>query len=160
VAKVIQSQQQVVVEPWWAKGRIIYIGLGMGILWWVFTAILSQYVVEPIACRNLSTASSCVNSIGVAGSIAAVLVAVIGTVLLVRYIQPRPIIIAVSTMILLWTLGSIMDGLTWWVTILWALFFYTASYVLFSMVARIQWLVISLLTAAVIVIGVRLLAMV
>ena len=160
MAKVIQSQQQVVVEPWWAKGRIIYIGLGMGILWWVFTAILSQYVVEPIACRNLSTASSCVNSIGVAGSIAAVLVAVIGTVLLVRYIQPRPIIIAVSTMILLWTLGSIMDGLTWWVTILWALFFYTASYVLFSMVARIQWLVISLLTAAVIVIGVRLLAMV
>ena len=156
MAKVIQSQQQIIVEPWWVKGRIVYIGLAMGLLWWILTAIIRQYVVEPIACRDLSTATACVNSIGVSGSIAAVLVAVAGTFLLVRYLQPRPIIIAVATMILLWDLGSMVNGLAWWVTLLWALFFYTASYGLFSMIARIQWLAAALTLAALIVVGIRL----
>lgn len=157
MAKVIQTQQQVVAEPWWVKGKIIYIGLAMGLLWWVLTAILRQYVVEPAACRDLSTAGACVNSIGVSGSIAAVLVAVVGTVLLVRYLQPRPIIISFATMILLWDLGSLVNGLAWWIALLWALFFYTASYALFNMVARIQWLATALALAAVLVVGIRLL---
>jgi hypothetical protein len=157
MAKVIQSQQQVIVEPWWVKGQIIYIGLGMGLLWWILTAILRQYVVEPIACRDLSTATACVNSIGVSGSIAAVIVAVAATFLLVRYLQPRPIIISVATMVLLWDLGSILNGLAWWIVLLWVLFFYAASYGLFSMVSRIQWLAAGLTLAAVIVVGIRLL---
>lgn len=157
MAKVILNEHSVVVEPWWVKGRIIYIGLGMGLLWWVLTAILRQYVVEPIACRDLSTATACVNSIGVSGSIAAVLVAVAGTLLLIRYLQPRPIIISVATAILLWDLGLLANGLAWWVTLLWALFFYTAAYGLFSMVARIQWLALALVLAGVLVVGIRLL---
>lgn len=157
MAKVIQSQQQVVVEPWWVKGQIVYIGLGMGLLWWVLTAILRQYIIEPLACRDLATASACVNSIGISGNIAAVLVAVLGTWLLIRYLQPRPIIIALGTLLLLWDLASLLNGLPWWATLLWALFFYTASYGLFSLVARIQWLWVSLVTAVVIVVGIRLL---
>ena len=158
MAKVILNEQNsVVVEPWWVKGRIVYIGLGMGLLWWVLTAILCQYVVEPIACRDLSSAAACVNSIGVSGSIATVLVAVVGTLLLVRYLQPRPIIISVATAILLWDLGLLVNGLAWWVTMLWALFFYAAAYALFSMVSRIQWLALALVLAAVLVVGIRLL---
>jgi len=157
MAKVIQNQQQVVAEPWWVKGQIVYIGLGMGLLWWILTAILRQYIVEPIACRDLASAAACVNSIDISGSIAAVLVAVAGTWLLVRYLQPRPIIISVATLVLLWDLGAILSGLVWWVVILWALFFYAASYGLFSMISRIQWLAVSLALAAVIVVGIRLL---
>ena len=157
MAKVVQSQQQVIVEPWWAKGRIIYIGLAMGLLWWVLTAILRQYVIEPIACRDLSSATACVDAFGVAGSIAAVLVAIAGTLLLIRYLQPRPIIIAVATAVLLWDLGMIIDGLAWWAVLLWGLFFYAASYGLFSMVARIAWLWVSIAVAVVIVVGIRLL---
>lgn len=156
MAKVIESQQQVIVEPWWVKGRIIYIGLAMGLLWWVLTAILRQYVVEPIACRDLSTATACTNAFGVSGSIAAVLVAVAGTWLLIRYIQPRPIIISVATAVLLWDLAMVLDGLVWWAVLLWALFFYTASYGLFSMVARIRWLWVSIVVALLIVVGIRL----
>lgn len=157
MAKVVQSQQQVIVEPWWVKGRIVYIGLGMGLLWWILTAILRQYVVEPFACRDLASAAACVNSIGVSGSIAAVLVAVAGTYALIRYLQPRPIIISVATLVLLWDLGSVLSGLAWWVTLLWAFFFYIVSYSLFSMVARIQWFALALTLAAVIVVGIRLL---
>ena len=157
MAKVVQSQQQVIVEPWWVKGQIIYIGLGMGLLWWVLTAILRQYVVEPLACRDLSAAASCINAVGISGSIAAVLVAVLGTWLLIRYLQPRPIIISVATLILLWDLSSLVNGMTWWATLLAALFFYAASYGLFSMVARIRWMAWALTLAAVIVVGIRLL---
>ena len=156
MAKVVQSQQQVIVEPWWVRGQIIYIGLGMGLVWWVLTAVLRQYVVEPIACRDLSTATACVDSISISGSIAAVLVAVLGTWLLIKYLQPRPIIISVATAILLWDLGTLLQGLSWWVVLLWGLFFYTASYGLFSMVARVRWLAWSLTLAALIVVGIRL----
>ncbi len=157
MAKVVQSQQQVIVEPWWVKGQIIYIGLGMGLLWWLLTAILRQYVIEPLACRDLSSAASCVNAIGISGNIAAVLVAVLGTWLLIRYLQPRPIIITVATLVLLWDLSSLVNGMAWWATLLAALFFYAASYGLFSMVARIRWLAWALTLAAVIVVGIRLL---
>ena len=157
MAKVIQSEHSFIVEPWWVKNKIIYIGLGMGLLWWVFTAILRQYIVAPIACRDLATASACVNSIGVSGSIAAVLVAVVGILVLVKYLQPRPIIIAIATAALLWDLGSMVNGLSWWVALLWALFFYTACYGLFSMVSRIRWIAASAVLAVVIVIGIRIL---
>ncbi len=157
MAKVIQNERSVVVEPWWVKGRIVFIGLGMGLVWWVLTALLRQYVVEPFACRDLSAAATCVNAIGVSGSIAAVLVAVLGAYVLVRNIQPRPIIIAVATAVLLWDLGTILRGLGWWETLLWALFLYTACYVLFSFVSRIAWLAASLTLAAVIVVIIRIL---
>lgn len=157
MAKVIQDERNVVVEPWWGKGKVAFIGLAMGLLWWVLTALLRHYIVEPLACRDLSTASACVDSIGLSGNIAAILVAAAGTFLLIRYVQPRPIIIALSTAVLLWSLGSLVDGLAWYVVILWALVLYGLSYGLFSLVARIQWLWVSLVVAVVIVVGVRLL---
>lgn len=157
MAKAIQSQQQIIVEPWWAKGKIIYIGLGMGLLWWVLTSILKQYVVEPISCRDVATATACVNAVGVAGSIAAVLVAVLGTFLLIRYLQPRPIIISLATAVLLWELGSLANGLAWWAVLLWGIFFYVTCYLLFSMVSRIKWLFVAFAVAAIIVIALRLL---
>lgn len=157
MARTIQTEQQVLVEPWWAKIRIVYIGLGLGLTWWVLASILRHYVVEPLACRDLATASACVNSFGVAGSIATVIVAILGAFILVKALQPRPIVIALATAILLWDLGLILSGLVWWETLLWGLFFYTASYVLFSMVARIRSLVISLILAALIVVAIRIL---
>lgn len=157
MARVIQNEHSVVVEPWWVKGKVVYIGLGMGVLWWVLTAILRQYVVEPIACRDLSAAATCVNSIGVSGSIAAVLVAVLAAYLLVRNRQPRPIIIAVATAALLWDLGELVRGLEWWEAFLWAVLLYATCYTLFSLVARIHWLAASLTLAAVIVVIIRIL---
>ena len=157
MAKVIQNEQNIVVEPWWVKGNIVYVGLGAGLLWWVFTTILRLYIVEPIACRGLSTAATCVNAVGVSGSIAAALIAAVGIFLLVHFSQPRPIIISAATAAVLWNLGSMMDGIAWYFVVLWALLFYAVSYSLFSLVARIPRVWVSLVTAGVIVGGVRLL---
>ncbi len=156
MAKIVQNDQQLVVEPWWVKIKIVYIGLGLGLTWWALASILRHYVVEPLACRDLSTATACVNSFGVAGSIATVIVAILGAFILVKALQPRPIVIALSTAILLWDLGLILSGLVWWETLLWGILLYTASYILFSMVARVRSLVWSLVLAALIVILIRL----
>jgi hypothetical protein len=157
MAKVIQSQQLIVARPWWENGKIVIIGLGLGLIWWGLALLLNSFVVEPLACRNLSTATACIDSFGVAGSIAAIIVGIIGVLVLIRALQPRPIVIALASAVLLWDLGSLLNGLAWWETGLWALFFYGVSYALFSLAARINNTVLSLVTAAVVVIVIRLL---
>lgn len=160
MAKLVQSQQQVIVEPWWEKGKIIPIGLSLGLIWWVLTSLLKHYIIEPIACRELASASACVNSFGVAGDIATVLVGILGVVVLIRTLQPRPIIIALSTAVVLWGLGTFMSALSWWETLLWSLFFYGASYVLFWLIARLNSTVASLVVAAVVAVVIRLLLLI
>ena len=157
MAQVITDERTVVVKPWWARVRIIFTGAALGLLWWIFTAILRHYVIEPIACRDLSQASACVDSFGVAGSIATVLIAIIGAFVLVRTLQPRPIIIAVAAAVVLWTLGSYINGLGWLEAILWAIVLYAATYGLFSIVARIVWLPGAVMTAAVTALVIRIL---
>lgn len=157
MAKVVQGQQQVIVEPWWAKVKIVWIGLGAGLSWWLLTSLLKHYIVEPLTCRDLSTATACIDSFGVAGSISAIIVAILATLVLIRAFQPRPIVIALASAVLLWDLGSFLNGLSWWETLLWALFFYGATYVLFSWAARITSTAVSLVVAAVVVILIRLL---
>ena len=157
MAKVIQSEYQIVAEPWWAQGKGALIGLGAGFSWWVITSLLKRYVVEPLACRDLSTASACVDSFGVAGSIAALIVALAGMYVLVRAVQPRPIVIAAASAILLWDLGSLMAGLSWWVTLLWAVPIYTIAYALFGLTARLRSIVVSILVSLILIVGIRLL---
>ena len=156
MAKVVQVEERVIVQPWWGKLKIVWTGLGLGVLWWLLASLLKQYVVEPLACRDLATASACVDSFGVAGSVAAIIVAIIGALVLVRALQPRPIVIALASAVVLWTLGSYLSGLSWWETLLWAVFFYGVTYVLFSLVARIRNTVPALVVAVVIVIAIRL----
>lgn len=160
MAKLVQSQQQVIVEPWWEKVKIIPIGLSLGLIWWVLTSLLKHYIIEPIACRELASASACVNSFGLAGDIATVLVGILGVVVLIRTLQPRPIIIALSTAVVLWGLGTFMSALSWWETLLWSLFFYGASYVLFWLIARLNSTVASLVVAAVVAVVIRLLLLI
>lgn len=119
--------------------------------------LLNRFVVEPLACRDLATASACVDSFGLAGSIAAVLAALLGVVLLVRAFQPRPIIIASATAVLLWDLGTLMSGLSWWATLLWGIFLYVACYVLFSLTSRLRAIIPALAVTLIVIVAIRLL---
>jgi hypothetical protein len=157
MARVIVDERTVVVKPWWARVRIVFTGASLGLTWWVLTALLRFYVVEPIACRDLSSATTCVDSLGVAGSIAAILVAVIGAFILVRTLQPRPIIIAVASAVVLWSIGYYISGLAWYEALLWAIVLYAATYALFGLIARIVWLPGAIMTAIVTALVIRIL---
>lgn len=157
MAKVVNSQQQVVVEPWWVRIKIVYVGLGLGVFWWILTVILQHYIIEPLGCRDLSSAAVCVDSFGVAGSIAAVLIALLGAYVLVRLLQPRPIIIAAASVVLLWDVGSFLQGLALWETLLWGAALYAVTYSLFSLAVRIRNTVAAVTVTAAVVIIIRLL---
>lgn len=157
MAQVITDQRTVVVKPWWARVRIFFIGAGLGLIWWVITALLRNYIIEPLACRDLSTATACVDSIGVAGNIAAVIIAIISVFILIRTFQPRPIIIAVASAAVLWGLGTYINGLAWYEALLWGVLLYALAYTLFSFVSRMAWLLGSIVVAVVIVLVIRIL---
>lgn len=157
MARVIVDERTVVVKPWWARVRIVFIGASLGLIWWILTALLRVYVVEPVACRDLSNAATCVDAYGVAGSIAAIIAAIIGVFMLIRTLHPRPIVIAVATAAVLWTLGHYVSGLAWYESVLWAVVLYAATYVLFGMVARIVWFPAAAATAIITVVAIRLL---
>jgi hypothetical protein len=157
MAQVVTDAQAVVVKPWWARVRIVFIGAALGLLWWVLTALLRHYVIEPIACRDLSTAAACVDSLGIAGSIATVLVAIVGTFILVRTLQPRPLIISASVAAVLWSLGAYINGLAWYEALLWSIVLYAVSYVLFRLIANMVRLPIVIATAVVTVLVIRIL---
>ncbi len=137
MAQVVTDAQTVVVKPWWARVRIVFIGAGLGLLWWVLTALLRFYVIEPLACRDLSTATACVDSLSVAGSVATVLVAIVGTFILVKTLQPRPLVISASAAAVLWSLGAYVEGLAWYEAILWGVVLYAVTYVLFGLIANL-----------------------
>ncbi len=157
MAKVIADDGTVIVKPWWARVRIIFTGAFLGLLWWITTVILKNYIVEPVACRDLANAASCIGSSGVAGAIATVIIAIIGAIILVRTLQPRPIVIAIAAAALLWSLGYYITGLAWYEGLLWAVLLYALTYVLFGLVARIVSLPIAIITAIVLVVVMRVL---
>jgi len=157
MAQVIVDERTVVVKPWWARVRIVFTGAVLGLIWWVLTALIRIYIIEPIACRDLSNAATCVDSFGVAGNIATIVVAILGAFALVRTLQPRPIIIAVAAATVLWGLGQYLNGLSWYEAILWSVVLYAATYVLFGLVARIVWFPAAVITAIVTVAVVRIL---
>lgn len=157
MAKVITNEQRIVIEPWWGKVQTLFTGAGLGLVWWILASLLKRYVVEPLACQNLNNASTCLDSFGVAGNIALVMVALLGAYVLIRSLQPRPIIIAIASAVMLWGLAGLMNGLVWYESLLWAVGLFAVTYMLFSMVVRIHSLVFSLITAAIVLVVVRLL---
>lgn len=158
MAKVIVDEQQVIVEPWWERARIVFIGAGIGLLWWGLAALLNRYIIEPLACRDLSaSATACVDSFGVAGNVTLVIVTLLGVAILVRWLFARPLIIGVASAIVLWGLGTYLTGLGWFESLLWSIGLFAATYTLFFLVTRLKTLGWSLVLAAVIVLAIRLL---
>lgn len=157
MAKVVLDEQKVIVQPWWAKEKSIYAGLGLGVIWCVFSWLITQYIVNPLACRNLSSAETCANSVAVGGNIALILVAVLGVLVLVRLFQARPIIVVTATTIVLWGLAGLTEGLAWYWGLLAAALLFGISYALFALIVRIRSLGAAVAIALIVSVGIRLL---
>ena len=157
MAKVVLDEQRVLVQPWWAKGTTAYTGALMGLVWWFLAALLTQCIINPLACRNLSSAETCANSVAVGGNVALILVAVLGMLVLVRLLQPRPIVVAISTTIVLWGLAGLSEGLAWYWTLLWGIVLFAISYALFTLIVRVRSLPAAVIIALFVCVGVRLL---
>jgi hypothetical protein len=154
VAQLVREDQTVIISPWMEWLRVVLVGAALGIFYIVITFLLSRYVVEPLACREAVT---CLNATPLAGNIAAVLTAVLGIFVLVRFGAGWPLIIAVAAAALLWDLAAWTAGLWWLEVTAWAVLLYALAYGLFAWIGRSSRLVVVAVTSLVIVVIIRIL---
>lgn len=156
MAKVVVDNRNV-VAPWRSKLPLIGISAGAGLSWWALTGLITKYVIEPLACRDAATLTTCGDAPAIAGSVAAILVAIVALLAFAALRFPRPLFIAAGAAGLLWSLGLYTAGMIWWEALLWSVALYTLAYVLFSLVARIRAFWMSLTVLLVLIAAMRLL---
>lgn len=140
MAKVVTTQQPSVWQPW-INSAIV--GLATGLIFALVTALLSRYIIEPLACGT-GDALQCAGATSLSAHIATVLAAAAGIALAIRFNMIRALFIGVASAALLWGLGDWTSGLFWLETLGWALLLYAAAYVFFSWLARSASLIIVL----------------
>lgn len=153
MAKSQQIIDNTVVMPTWASWlRVVGIGAGIGLLYWVLTILIGTYVVEPLACRE---AASCASADSIAGKVATVLATVVAIFAMVRLSIVRPIIVAVAAAVLLWDLSVYTAGLFWLEAVAWSVLAYALVYGLFGWVVRSMSLVLAIIIAVLVVVAIR-----
>jgi hypothetical protein len=115
--------------------QIALLGIGLGAGFWLLTQIIRQVILVPLLCGDPTT-SACLAVNDTSGSIAGVIVAIIGVLGLVRLSVYRPLIIVVAAAISLWGLSSWIAGLQWYEGLAAAIILYVVSYVAFSWLVR------------------------
>jgi hypothetical protein len=155
MAQIIITDQQAIAESYVMWVRTIVLGAVTGLIFWLLTILIANYVINPLACGRLFNATLCVDPTPVAGTIAAILAAVVGVISMVRIGAARPIIIAVASAALLWDLGAWTDGLFWLEAVAWSIVLYAAVYALFAWITRYANLWIVVATSVLIVLIIR-----
>lgn len=157
MAKVVQTEVEYpVARPWQIWLRTVLIGLAFGLVSWILTVLLTNYVIEPLACRQIANAATnCVNATGLAGNVAAIMSALLAILVLVRLRIAQPIVITVGTAAILWSLATWTTGLAWFEVIAWSILLYGLCYALFAWITRYPRLVVSAIIATVAILIIR-----
>ncbi len=139
MAKVVEDKHSIVAPGNFFWLRPLVIGLIVGAAWWIFWSLLLNNVLD--VSQN-------------AGSVAVIGVTVLGAYLLIQWSEPRPLVIAIASSVILWSLGGYLDGLSYIESLLWSLAFFGASYTLFGLVVRIRETWFVLVVASLVVIAI------
>ena len=158
MAQVIIEDREAIARTWVMWGRTIALGAVIGLIFWLVTLLIGRFVVEPLACRQIVNAAMCTNATPLAGNIAAILVAVLAIVGMVRMGVARPIIIAAASAAVLWNLSTWTMGLFWIEAIIWSALLYALSYALFGWITRYMTLWVTIVISLIIVVIIRIAA--
>ena len=156
MARVMVDNQNV-VAPWRSNISLAAVAAVAGLAWWVTASLLARYVIEPLACRSSATLAACGDVPTISGSIAVVVVAAGVLLALVMMRRSRPVLIAAGAAIMLWGLGLYTAGLSWYEALVWAILAYVSAHFLMYLISRMRGAWRSLASAAVVVLGVKLL---
>lgn len=155
MAEIIIEDREAISRSWVLWGRTIVLGAVVGFIFWLLTVLIGHYVVEPLVCRQLVNAAACSNATPLAGNIAAVLVAVLAVIVMVRMAVARPIIITIGTAALLWNLASWTLGLFWLEAIVWSIALYALAFALFAWMTRYATLWMTVIVSLFIILVIR-----
>ncbi|MEO6109839.1 MAG: hypothetical protein ABIP50_02420 [Candidatus Saccharimonadales bacterium] len=154
MAKVLVDKV-VVTRPWMEWLKIVLIGAGIGIVFWLLTIMLTRYVVEPLTCKNIADAANCVNASSLAGNIATVITALVAILILIRMRVIQPVILAVGTAALLWDLSAWFSGLFWLEAFGWTILLYGLCFGLFAWISRYSRLLFAVIISLMIILIIR-----
>lgn len=135
--------------------KVVIAGLVLGLLTWGLTWLLERFVLKALFCGDPS-AAACVNITTYAGNIAAVVIAIIGVVALVRLNVFRPLLIVLGGVVSLWGMAAWLQNLNMIEQMLWSAVLYALLYSLYAWVARIRSAIVVLILFAVVAIATRL----
>lgn len=157
MAKVIKEEtvQAQVVSPVYSAWRIASVGAALGVFYWALTWLIDYFIISPVFCRSVANTMVCVNSVSVSGDIATILIAIIGTAVMIRLRMMQPLIITVASAVTLWGLSGWTNGLMWAEIAAWSALLYALSYLLFSWVSRYTRLIPVVISIVLIIIIVR-----
>lgn len=136
MARVVAESQNVAVT-WRSRGGIIGAAALAGIFWWALTSLLGRHVVEQLTCGSSQMLTACGDAFGIAGSLSLVIISAAMLFIFVVLRQPRPLLVVLGALLVLWPLGQYSTGLPWYEALLWSVVLYTAVYALFILIARI-----------------------
>lgn len=141
---VTESKPAIIEQDARLSVRVALTGAVMGILVWGIAVLLERFVLRAVFCGDPS-AAACVNLTTYSGNIAAVVVAIIGVVALVRFGVFRPLLIVLGAAISLWGLAAWLTDLSMIEQVGWSIALYTLLYSLYAWVARIRHTVVVIL---------------
>jgi hypothetical protein len=156
MAKVIKSDvQSRVISDYYPIGKIILIGVASGLVFWLFTMLIQKYIIDPAFCHSAADTLTCLNSLSISGNIAMIIVAIIGTIVMVLSRMIQPLIMAVTTAATIWGLAWWTGGLSTIEIIIWSVLTYTLAYILYSWIARYNRTGLALILALIVIMVVR-----
>lgn len=136
--------------------HVALLGMFLGLIAWGVTALVSNYVIDPLFCKaDGGNFSVCSQGGLLASNLASLLVGVLGVVALLRLGVFRPLLISLAAVITLWGLGPWMGALPWYEALIWSVILYTIAYVAFSWLARVRVFWIALLATVILVVAAR-----
>lgn len=135
--------------------RLLGFGLAIGVLFAGVYYLLEHFVFGSVLCRP-GNDMACASAPSYAMAVSIVLTAVVGLVGLVQLRGYRPLIVVLAIAVSYWGLNIILQNITWYIGLIVAAVLFALSYLLFSWIARLRSLSITLLLTIVVVILIRL----
>jgi hypothetical protein len=136
--------------------RIAILGAVLGLIAWGVSALVANYVIDPLFCKaEGGNFSVCSQGGLLASNIASLLVGGLAVIALLRLGVFRPLLISLAVVVTLWGIGPWMGALPWYESLSWTILLYAVAYVAFSWLARIRLFWIALLATAVVIIAAR-----
>lgn len=93
-------------SSWRQLQSAAWIGAGVGVLTWILSFLLTNYVVGPVVCHLGTSLIGCGEAGYVAGIISLILIAIVALVLTVRERLYRPLFVVLASTLVLWGIGG------------------------------------------------------
>ncbi len=151
---VAEAKPAIIDQDGRGMAKIAIIGAVLGVVAWGLALLLERFVLRAMFCGDES-AAQCVNIAAYAGNIAAVIVAIIGVISLVRAGVFRPLLIVLGGAISLWGVAAWLAPLSLPEQAGWSAVLYMLAYVLYVWIARVRHAVVVLILFALVAIATR-----